>query len=279
MPPHFYQPAEGDLLHHYTSCVAGLSIARSGKVWLSDFARMNDQSEYHYAKEGYLAAYQSRRVWIGEIPRYIATSSLIGLEQNTNMFIGCFCAEPDNPHLLQHYASDGSGCVLSFDASHIRDHAGVCMRRVVYDPADLERFVQSGLSMLQTQFDQAPDDYGCLTELANFFASDLFAFKAPQWSAEREIRLSRLIVRKPAATNGLVDAGGHAADLSRVEACDMKVRSGAYGSAAYIELPFDSPGMGALREITLGHRCTPIQVAEFEQLPSVREGYVKLILS
>lgn len=278
MLPHFYTPAKGDLLYHYTNYTGALSIARTGRLWLSDFARMHDTSEYQYAKKGYLAAYQSRRVWIEEVPRYIATFSLIGLEQNTNMFIACFCAEPDNRHLWQRYAGDGAGCVLSFDARYMADHLGICIRRVVYDPADLERFVQSGLGMLQAQFEEAPDNYRCLSELANFFVSDLYAFKAPQWSAEREIRVSRLIHRNPAADGGLVDVGGHASDLSPLGAFDVKVRSDAYGPTAYIELPFDGPGAGALREITLGSRCTPAQVAEFGQLKGVREGRVKLIL-
>lgn len=278
MPPHFYTPAEGNLFHHYTNDAGALSIARSGRLWLSDFARMNDMSEYLYAKEGYLAAHRSRRVWIEEIPRYIATCSLIGMEQDTNMFIGCFCAEPDNRHLWQRYANGGAGCVLSFDARHVADHLGVYIRRVVYDPAELERFAQSGLRMLQEQFEEAPDDHGCLIELARFFVSDLFAFKAPQWSAEREIRVSRLIVRDPAATGGLVDVGGHTSDLSPVRACAVKVRSSAYGPTAYIDLPFDGPGNGALREITLGSRCTPAQKAEFGQLEAVREGRVKLKL-
>ncbi len=178
MPPHFYTPVDGDLLHHYTNCAGALSIARSGKFWLSEFARMNDSSEYVYAKQGYLAAYRSRQVGIEETPRYAATLSLVGMEQNTNMFIGCFCSEPDNGHLWDKYANDGAGCVLSFDARYVAEHLGVKIRRVVYDPAELERFVLSGLSMLQEQFGETPADRGSLIELARSFVADLFAFRA-----------------------------------------------------------------------------------------------------
>jgi len=272
MPPHFYEPATGDLLHHYASPSGALGIVRSGRLWLSDFARMNDATEYHYAREAYLRSYHARQVWIDDVPRYAATLALVGLEQNTNMLIGCFCGESDNQHLWQHYAADGGGCVLSFDASHMVTQLGVTIRRVVYDANDINDFVQAGLSMLQDQFEADPDDRAQLTELARLFVSDLYAFKAPEWSAEREIRVSRMLVRDATVLEGVIDVGGHTADGEAVAACPVKIRDGAFGQTAYIELPIE----GALKAITLGPRMEPELVAQFEALEAVKSGRVEL---
>jgi hypothetical protein len=272
MPPHFYTPSTGDLLHHYAAPSGALGIVRSGRLWLSDFARMNDATEYHYAKEAYLRSYHSRRVWIEEVPRFTATLALLGLERGTNMMIGCFCADPDNSHLWQRYADSGAGCVLSFDASHMAAHLGVKIRRVIYDPAAIDDFVQSGLMMLQDHFETDPNDRSELSALAQHFVSDLYAFKAPEWSAEREIRVSRLLVRDAAAPEGVVDAGGHAMDGADVSACPVRTRTGPYGVTAYIELPIEP----ALRAVTLGPNCTPELVVEFQALEAVRSGRVEL---
>lgn len=83
------------------------------------------------------------------------------------------------------------------------------MRTVNYDEGDLTAFVDAGLFMLQQQYAAEPENPKDLLDLAQFFVADLFAFKAPEFSAEREVRVSRMLVTDRASEHGVKDSGGH----------------------------------------------------------------------
>ncbi|HEX8480775.1 MAG TPA: DUF2971 domain-containing protein [Allosphingosinicella sp.] len=212
MPAHFYTPKSGTIIYHYTSFEGALAILASDSLWMSDFSKMSDQSEYRYARDCYLHAYQNREFYMDMEARLAATFALLGLEENTVMFIACLSPSDDDSHQWRCYGANGTGCALGIDANLIHDCAGVAMRRVVYDRPTIERFVSAGLHMLQGQFEESPDNRQTLNELARFFVSDLFAFKHPSYAAESEIRISRLLLRDVGADTGCAEVGGHQAD-------------------------------------------------------------------
>lgn len=253
MPAHFFELKYGTTLYHYTSVNASVGILENKALWLSDFTRMNDASEYVYARACLLENYQARQRYVDLIPRLIFSNALLGLEANTTMFVGCLSQDDQDAHQWQHYGAHGAGCAIGLDASLLAE-AGVAMRRVVYDRAEFDRFTAAGIDMLQTQFEEEPDDLLSLQELARYFVSDLFAFKHPDFADEKEIRMSRMLVRtEPGGT--WRDVGGHDRSGGELPALEVHVRNGAQGMTSYISLPLETRAGCAIRSLTLGPEC------------------------
>lgn len=249
--PHYYAPEQGERLFHYTSLEGALGILKTRSIWLSDFAGMNDPGEYRYARNCFLEEFRSAPQAPSELPLHAAITALLGLEIATNMFIGCLSQHPDDPHLWEHYGSGGTGCTIGIDAQFLSDWAGVTLRRVVYDRRELNRFVQGGLTMLQTQFKVAPDDIEELKELARYFVSDLYAFKHPDYRDENEIRVSRLVARNG---DGLTDVGGSTRSGEALAALPINYRRGLRGPTPYLALPLYREGREAIQSIIIGKR-------------------------
>ena len=125
------------------------------------------------------------------------------------------------------------------------------VRRVVYDRAELDRFVRAGLRMLQEEHELEPNNRDDLLELAQFFVSDLYAFKRPQHRSEREIRISRLLIRDTGEVSGFSDQGGNCPE-GRVDALPVAVREGLYGPTPYVALPLSRGDHKGIRSLTLG---------------------------
>jgi len=230
---------------------------------MSDFARMNDPGEYHYARKCYLEARHSNLAFIDGVPRLLATFALLELEASTVMFIACFSEEPDDPHQWQRYGDDGRGCVIGFDASYLAEKAGVTVRRIVYHRDAIDAFVGAGLTMLQTEYEKNPDDRDGITELARFFSADLFAFKHPDFAAEGEVRISRLLLRDDVPGPGVYDGGGHCIDGTPLPALPVHERQGAHGPTRYVALPLARDGQTAIRSLTFGAAVDDAEIVAF----------------
>ena len=265
LPPHFYVPREGELLYHYTSIAGARGILAGDALWLSDFACMNDPDEYTYARDCFLEVYWDRPVFVDMVPRLLATSALLGLENNTKMFIGCLSPTDDDPGQWERYGDGGTGCAIGIDARFLVDWAGVNVRRVVYDRAELDRFVGAGLFMLQEKHELEPDDREALLELAQFFVSDLYAFKRPQHRSEREIRISRLLIRDAGVASGFSDHGGNCPE-GHVDALPVGVREGRYGPTPYVALPLSQGDRKGIRSLTLGPSFPGNHPADYDEL-------------
>jgi hypothetical protein len=252
-PRHLFNPQPGDVLYHYTAAAGAEAILRSNALWLSEFSKTNDKTEYLYAREKFISAYQQREVWIEEIPRYMAAIKLATHEPATVMMIGAFAQDRDDLALWDRYADQARGCVVGIDAHWLATRAGVAIRRVCYDEANLRAFVNAGLSMLQAQYENEPENRSELEELASFFVMDLYAFKDPRFRSEAEVRISRLVVVDDAAEFGLCDPGGNRDDGRKVRALAINQRDGPYGSTRFIELPLrDSKTQTAIKSIGFG---------------------------
>ena len=265
LPPHFYVPREGELLYHYTSIAGARGILAGDALWLSDFACMNDPDEYTYARDCFLEVYWDRPVFVDMVPRLLATSALLGLENNTKMFIGCLSPTDDDPGQWERYGDGGTGCAIGTDARFLVDWAGGNVRRVVYDRDGLDRFVGAGLMMLQEEHELEPDDREALLELAQFFVSDLYAFKRPQHRSEREIRISRLLIRDAGVASGFSDHGGNCPE-GHVDALPVGVREGRYGPTPYVALPLSQGDRKGIRSLTLGPSFPGNRPADADEL-------------
>ncbi len=265
--PHLYEAEKGEILYHYTTAEAALSIVKNQVFWLSEYSMTNDSSEYIYAKEKYIEAYHNGEVWIDDLLRLTATTRLVGLEFNTTMMIGCFTANYDDLNQWRSYSDNGKGCVIGFDALFLQDRVGITMRKVNYDPDALTRFVNVGLLMLQEQYEEEPDDLDEIQELASFFISDLYAFKHPGFVSESEIRISRLLAVDKNSKFGLKDCGGHDVSGKVLESLPVKIRKSSFGSTRYIELPItSSDNIGVIRSVGFGPNCSDVVKLKFEKL-------------
>lgn len=268
-PDHFYFPQKGDILYHYTSAEGAAAILNSNSFWLSEFSKMNDRAEYTYARDKFIEFYKCRDVFVEEIPRYTNTFMRLLLESRFLMLIGCVTRARNDCFLWEHYANNGTGCVIGLDASWLEKRAGVTLRRVSYDPQYMKDYVNSGLSMLQEHYEDHPTRGDELKELASFFSLDLFAFKDPQYSSEQEIRISRLTVIDESFELGIKDAGGHTDSGKAISPLPIYSRGGQYGNVPYIELPLgDKARKTSIKSVGFGPRFSEDHKQAF--LSSVR---------
>lgn len=257
---HHYSGAPGEILYHYTTLAAAASIVHNDCFWLTEFQKTNDSTEYEYAKEQYINAYQNREVWIDDLVRFMTTANLIGLEANTHMLIGCLTQRPDDLSQWRAYGDDGEGCVVGIDANWLEESAGVAIRRVNYDAKYLREFVNVGLAVMQTMYEKNPANAIELKEFCRFFLSDLYAFKHPSFRDEAEVRISRMTIVNEDVTFGLVDNGGTAKDGTPTDPLVVKTRETAHGSARYVGLPLSSPNRrSSIRTIGFGPKCSDDQ--------------------
>lgn len=250
---HFFEPVTGQTLYHYTSAEGAEAILRTKKLRLSEFSKMNDTSEYTYAKSNFIKAYQNRQVWVEEIPRWMASFKLTTHEPATTMMIASLTEEKDDVGLWDRYAGHGTGCILGIDACWLTKAGGVSVRRVSYDAEYLKDFVNSGLSMLQSAFEENPDNRDELEYLASGLVLDLYAFKDPRFRSEREVRISRLTVTDKTMPFGLRDVGGHKSDGAHVASVPIQQRQGQHGPIRFLELPLEDDSLGfALKSVCFG---------------------------
>lgn len=249
---HFFKPEADQLLYHYTTAEGAAAILRSRALRLSEFSMMNDSSEYHYAKSKFVEAYQNREVWIEEMPRWIANISLNTHEPSTVMMIGCLTEDQDDVGLWERYTSSGRGCVLGLDENWLVKCAGVAIKRVSYDPNYLRCFVESSLVMLQSHYEENPEDRDDLKQLARMLVLDLYSFKDPRSISEREVRISHLTLTDDTEEFALVDPGGQSIDGHALPALPIQQRQGAYGPTRFVDLPLWDDEKPVIKSLAFG---------------------------
>ena len=252
---HHFNYETGDILYHYTTAEAAEAIVRTNCIWLSEFSKTNDKSEYEYAKRKYIQFYQERKIYHDDTPRYLTNMKLFSHETNVIMMIACFARERDDLALWDRYADRARGCVIGIDTHWLATRAGVAIRQVSYDEYYLGEFVNAGLQMIQDQYKKEPKNHAALTTLASLFVLDLYAFKDPRFRSESEVRISRATLVDGTHEFGLRDPGGKRADGSYVEQLPIRQRQGQYGPTRYLELLLgDGETLSAIRSIGFGPR-------------------------
>lgn len=114
-------------------------------------------------------------------------------------------------------------------------------------------FVNSGLMMLQAQYEENPEDKYQLSELATFFILDLYAFKDPRFRSEREVRISRLATADASAKFDLADVEGHDNGGGGLPPLPVQLFESQFGRKRFIDLPLrHSEPRSAIRSVELG---------------------------
>lgn len=239
------------VVYHYTSAAAAKAMVESQSIWLSEYTAMNDASEFTYARDRLTGLMRDREVYMDTLARYCTAFAIEGLIQDTGLMIGSLTARRDDLSQWRSYASNGAGCVLGIDASYLEHDAGVAIRTVLYDESQVDRLLRAALRIVQEQYDDAPDDVATLMDFARHAAADLFSIKHPSFADEREVRISRMLVR--AEDGALSDVGGNRSDGTHVPPMPVARRIGAFGETRYVELPLTRrDGSSAIVSLGLG---------------------------
>jgi hypothetical protein len=249
------------IVYHYTSLDGARAIVESQSIWLSEHTAMNDSSEFAYARERLLSLLRDREVYLDSLVRYCLILALQGLSENTGLMIGSLTARQDDLGQWRSYATNGSGCVLGLDARYLEHDAGVAIRTIVYDETMADCVLRLGLGVMQEQLAAYPDDPATLLEFGQRLTADLFTIKHPGFVDEREVRISRMLVR---GQNGeLTDVGGNRAGGGHTPALAVAVRDGAFGQTRYIALPLSGDDKSsAIVSIGLGPTMAPEAAAD-----------------
>jgi hypothetical protein len=182
-------------LYHYTSLEVLMKIVKTGEMWATDAAYMNDTSELVYGQQIIQSAIDARQ----RQHQAGAQTSNTRLErwreaiaeekfQDLHVHAVCFCATRDSVSQWRAYGDRGGGAALVFDGQQLQSllskNADLCTGRVEYDPnrqAELAASViEYGLSVK-----------GEWTGFAGCVLLEPF-LKAPVFKEEAEWRIVRL---------------------------------------------------------------------------------------
>lgn len=262
---HYFDPKPGELIYHYTSLEAAKAILEGQSIWLSEYQKTNDASEFTFAKQRF-------RDEIAKLSTEYSSSSidvykerLKGFEDGQCMLIGSFTQNGDDLSQWERYADRASGCVIGFNTYWFWKYPGIRLHKVIYEDGYLKNLVEANLYMMDQAkklFPQIP-----LELLATYFVFEQFCFKDHRFSSEQEIRMTRSVQINSNSDSGLDDGimqlakGKFPGPFAKP--FEVKIRNGAYGQTRYISLPTIFRGSSAVRSIGFGPRCSPTDEQTF----------------
>ncbi len=252
LPYHFDSTAD-PTLYHYTDLLGAKAILASQSFRLSEFTAMNDPSEFAFAKEKFNALLDKNSPHLDLIPHYVLAQTFDELEEATGLLLGSLTTRDNDLTQWRLYGDNGQGCVLGLDAAYLEHDAGVRICRIMYDPDIVSTLFESMITALQEQWNEDQSDLATLQDFARRVVMDMFTIKHPAYADEREVRISRMLIR---ANDAYADPGGNASDGARVQPTNVLVRKGRYGDVAYIALPLNLRGTSAIKSVGFGPRVS-----------------------
>jgi hypothetical protein len=258
--PYHFNSNDAPVLYHYTSIHGARGIAGNNSFWLSEFAAMNDPSEFSYARDQLHAVMASGEVQLGIVARLAIAIAIEDLGKATGQLIGSLSTRCDDLTQWRLYGANGDGCVVGIDAAFLEHDAGVAIRSVQYEPTLVRRLLLTGMSVVQDSSTEEPYNFPQLTDFARNLAVELFTIKHPGYADEREVRIMRMLVQSP---DGLVDLGGNQTKGTTVPPLPVLVRETPTGPARYIALPLArNDGSSAVVRVGFGPRVSDRDLEE-----------------
>ena len=260
-----------DVIFHYTSASAAVSIITGRKMWATDLLFTNDPTEIRYAADvigialdGAIAAVGNdvgRRRWL-ETFRMIAN----GQVRRNSWYAISFCADGDLLSQWRSYADAGGGFALGFSG------ASLCGLRGWTVPIDYTRdrqlklarevidiHVQQLASHADVDDETAREDFIRVSNSLMFLLSLLlFRFKHRAFEEEREYRLAFPVI------------GG-----TTFEGHPIKFRSAGTLIKPYVEVDFSSVD---LDEVRYGPTTNPALTERWLGLALEGSGYRRTVV-
>jgi hypothetical protein len=127
-----------DILYHYTDAAGFHGICRSGSLWASDAAFLNDSSELEYTSSVLEHVVSELKAEYSDDPApqavLHAMTDLItdDLRPDFDVCVSCFCPDGDLLSQWRGYPANGGGYAIGFRTSALLKTPGM-MRRVLYE--------------------------------------------------------------------------------------------------------------------------------------------------
>jgi hypothetical protein len=201
-----FNPIPSGPLYHYTTGNGLIDIIRSGELWATQVACLNDSSELLYPIE----LLHSKVDTMSKSPISLEVSFLLkqieeGLSASTihteGRFLACFSEDGDDLSQWRAYGGGEGGYAIEFDSLHLRHHqpSTTILGKVEYREKQQSGFLDDLLeSCISFFFDgvrkkRAPSIEEWATEFLQYFASLAIMFapfiKHSRFAGEREWRL------------------------------------------------------------------------------------------
>jgi hypothetical protein len=251
-----------DVLAHYTSLDAALSIIKSGCLYASELHSVQDQHEIeHGVTVFYTAVAKVLRSlpWEGQEVFLRIKSAIddIGARGFGQFYIACLSANPLDSYKWQHFGDQFQGCALVFDgpvleatfqALNLKHPVARCSTyRMLYDDARLHR-LQSSLAQqiaeattasLRRRGDRVESFREIATVALSLATLVAIGFKQETYAPEDEYRL---MIAYP----GLLEVP---LELVRLRSGSEQVR--------YIPFSWHTETQSSLREVLIGPNAIP----------------------
>jgi hypothetical protein len=202
------EDASDRLLYHYTDPAGVYGIVQSKELWASNAAFLNDSTEVLYIQEVLkkVAAEVARRYEepiVGQYLGLLEEAFRAALLERFEVYVACFCENPDLLSQWRAYPSMGGGYAIGFRAWVLS--RGRFLEKIIYDEeAQLETLrslVMPSCDLLAKGAHGETAEYltKCVGVAVSMTASNLapcaLSFKHPAFAEEAEWRIIRLSVR------------------------------------------------------------------------------------
>jgi hypothetical protein len=189
------RPRPPATLYHYTNADGLLSMFRSGHLWATDVAYMNDPKELRYGfdllAEVVASERRLRRVY-DRVMRLI-TVAIEDKLTNGRVYVASFCRHPDLLSQWRAYGANGGGFAIGLASRALLSGApqiyGQSTRRLEPVLYDRRRQIQVLASWLRDVSSSRFDEKRVLFGLFGLFSTHLMSFKHPSYREEGEWRL------------------------------------------------------------------------------------------
>lgn len=191
------------IIYHYTTADGLIGILESNEFWATALNYMNDASELTYAQRLIKDVIDSRQVAIVDPAlRSLYERAARMVEPGYRVYYGvCFCHEGDLLSQWRAYGARGGGFAIGLQADEIglRSKVPLCIRKVIYNPDDQRRLVETLLArtgelLLELVQDEKLGPGGQALPVVVHFLEDhlaeyTFTFKNPAFQEEKEWRV------------------------------------------------------------------------------------------
>jgi hypothetical protein len=140
-----FQGFRPNVLYHYTSQYGLENITKTGEVWFSDIAYLNDASEMKLAIDVIRNCTTNIGDSLSDIGKELLRRSEVSYspESPTNgFFVSCFCSDGDLLSQWRAYGEGGGGYALGFNSKEMANTGAIRVRKIIYDPELQKSFVE-----------------------------------------------------------------------------------------------------------------------------------------
>lgn len=241
------------LMYHYCNENVLKSILENKKIWFSDIYKMNDSSEFEWARKIFIKVLKKNKHLFEQEFRIYIISSVFSAKEEVLPLIACFSKNGDLLSQWRAYTSDASGFSLGFSIQLVYKELGVNLNSIVYESSIQSDTILETLKELHSNWLMLNKDYKAIDFYAKGFSIDLHYFKNPSFFEEQEIRVTRLVVKDDA--ENFIDVGGNS-ELKKIMPLPILTRQRKGEAIKYVELPIDLTSQDVIKEIIIGPKNT-----------------------